>query len=123
MNKKVLDVGQCDIDNWQISQMLVNHFEADVSRAKTHQDALDAMSQGAFDLVLINRINDVDGSEGMELLRSIKQMPDAENTCVMIVSNFEETQKAAVEVGATFGFGKADLNEATTLEKLASVLK
>lgn len=122
MSKKVLDVGQCDIDNWQINQMLVNHFEADVSRAKTHQDALDAMSQGAFDLVLINRINDVDGSEGMELLRTIKQMPNAANTCVMIVSNFEETQKAAVEAGAAYGFGKAHLNETATLKNLASVL-
>ncbi|MEL7496751.1 MAG: hypothetical protein AAFN77_04030 [Planctomycetota bacterium] len=122
MGKKILDVGQCDIDNWNITQMLTNYFDVEVDRIMAHDDAMNAITLGEYDLVLINRINDADGSEGMELIRRIKQTHETENVDVMVVSNFPESQDEAVAVGALRGFGKASLNQPATIELLKSVL-
>ena len=123
MKKKVLDVGQCDIDNWQISQMLKKHFDVQVERARTHRDAIAAMQQESFDLVLVNRINDADGSEGLDLVKQIRGESQYSETAVMIVSNFAEAQQAAVECGAAYGFGKSELNERQVLDRLGNALE
>lgn len=122
MSKRILDVGQCDIDHWQISQMLTKHFDVEVVRAKTHADAMQEVSNGAFDLILVNRINDADHSEGLEFLQTVKQRPESESVPVMLVSNFDDAQNAAVEAGAIRGFGKSALADSATVEQLRSVL-
>ena len=121
MPRKVLSVGQCDFDNDQIRRLLMKHFECEVVCVKSHKDAESELTSGIYDLVLVNRINDSDGSEGMRLIESMNQNAKSV-TPVMLVSNFEEAQSLAVSSGAVRGFGKSELDDATTVEKLKPFL-
>ncbi len=60
-NLLVLDVGQCDFDHANISRMLSERFGAEVQQVATCEEALRAVQNGLFDLVLVNRILDADG--------------------------------------------------------------
>ena len=120
--KKVLDVGQCDLDNSLISNMLEQHFDVQVDRAKSFDDAIKAVQANGYNLVLVNRLLDADRSEGIAVLKAIKNDNSIEATPVMIVSNFDDAQQVAVEFGAEPGFGKAALNDSSTIELLAKFL-
>ena len=85
-------------------------------------EALRLIAAQPLDLVLINRVLDADGSDGMEILRSIRQQAAYAAVPVMLVSNYAEWQTKAVAAGALPGFGKAELNRPETREKLAAVL-
>ena len=76
-----------------------------------------------FDLVLINRKLDQDGSDGLEILRQVKADERLAPTPVMLITNFEEHQQLAIEHGAIRGFGKAHLHDAETQQRLRDVLQ
>ncbi len=119
----VLDVGQCDFDNGNITRLLSAEFGAVVQRADSIQQAVDAVKQGSFDLVLVNRIFDLDGTEGLDLLRSLKGDTETASTPVMLVSNFADAQEAAVSLGALPGFGKNALDTPETKDLLSQAFK
>jgi DNA-binding NarL/FixJ family response regulator len=121
--KKVLDVGQCDLDNSLISDMLTTNFDVVVDRVKTRDQAFDAVKNTAYDLVLINRLLDIDRSEGADVLADIKNDESTARTKVMIVSNFEDAQRTAVAAGAEAGFGKSALNVPATIDLLNQYLR
>jgi two-component system chemotaxis response regulator CheY len=120
--KRVLDVGQCNPDHSAIRSMLETQFGAEVVRAHQLDDALAQLRGGGFDLVLVNRKLDIDYSEGMDILRHLKADDKLKAVPVMIVTNYPEHDRAAVEAGAESGFGKAQLQEPKTREKLARFL-
>ncbi len=122
MTRKVLDVGQCNADNSRISDLLKKNFQVEVHRSHSHDEAIQAASKTTYDLVLVNRLLDADGTPGMEILASLKKSPSTADVPVMIVSNFQETQDEAVAHGAVAGFGKAELDSEETLSKLAQYL-
>ena len=121
--KKVLDVGQCDLDNSLISDMLTTNFDVVVDRVKTRDQAFDAVKNTAYDLVLINRLLDIERSEGADVLADIKNDESTARTKVMIVSNFEDAQRTAVAAGAEAGFGKSALNVPATIDLLNQYLR
>jgi len=106
---RILDVGQCGADHPAISGMLRKAFDAEVDGADTHKEALDALRAGRFDLVLVNRVGDLDGASGLSLIRAIKADPALAETPVMLVSNLADAQAEAVAAGALPGFGKSEL--------------
>jgi DNA-binding response OmpR family regulator len=120
--KRVLSVGQCGFDNFGIERTIRSHFAAEVLTADSAQEAIATLGQGDISLVLINRVLDADGSAGMDLIKSIKADPALEKVPVMLVSNHEDAQKAAVEAGAIPGFGKAALGHPPTIERLKRYL-
>jgi len=122
MKKNVLSVGQCSPDHFSISRLLEGQFSASVSSADTQPQALEMALKSPFDLILINRILDADGSMGMDLLRELKGDPRTQSIPVMLVSNYHDAQQAAIEQGALPGFGKANLNTAATIAELSKVL-
>ena len=122
VKRKVLDVGQCNADNYRISELLKKHFDVQVDRSYSLVQALESVSKTDYDLVLINRILDADNSAGMDVLISLKLNSSSADVPVMIVSNFEEAQDLAVQKGAVAGFGKADLDSEETLDKLKPFL-
>jgi hypothetical protein len=71
-------------------------------------------------LVLVNRINDVDGAEGLAL---ISQLTTTGLAPVMLVSNLPEAQQAAIKAGALAGFGKAELKKPEVAERISAALK
>ena len=81
-----------------------------------------ALGRGRFDLVLVNRVLDLDESSGLDLIRTLMGDGDLGDVPVMLVSNYPDAQDAAVELGASRGFGKADLQTPMTHDRLSALL-
>ncbi len=122
-SKTVLSVGQCRPDSAAIAHYLKTNFNALVLTADLPDQALDSLRKNAVDLVLINRKLDIDSSDGLAILTQIRADSKISSVPVMLVSNYAEWQQKAVEMGAIYGFGKAELNRPETRAKLASVLE
>jgi CheY-like chemotaxis protein len=120
--KQVLDVGQCGPDHAAIRHLIEQNFAAQVIQAHGPEDTLACLAREKFDLVLVNRKLDADYSDGVEIIRRIKASPDLAGTPVMLVSNYAEQQQIAVQAGAVAGFGKLELGDPQTLEKLRQFL-
>jgi PleD family two-component response regulator len=115
-NPRVLSIGQCAYDHRSLTRELGRQFRAEVVGADTFEDALTALKAGRFGLVLINRVTDVDGSSGLELVRTMKGDSALEATPIMLVSDHPDAQSAARALGALPGFGKSALRDPKMLE-------
>ena len=122
MPKKVLDIGNCAADHAAISALIKEHFDAQVVRAHGWPDASRELQGGAVDLVLVNRRLDRDHSDGLEIIRQIKSDPDLAGTPCILITNYSEYQTKAQEAGAEPGFGKSELRDPRTIEKLKPFL-
>ncbi|MFT5301266.1 MAG: CheY-like chemotaxis protein [Mariniblastus sp.] len=122
MTKKVLDVGQCNADHNQITQLLSREFDVEIQRAHSFDEATQMALDTPFDLILINRILDAGGTAGMSILNAIKTQPSTAETPVMIVSNYADAQADAVSAGGMAGFGKLELDLEKTRDLLSQVL-
>jgi CheY-like chemotaxis protein len=120
--KRVLSVGQCFADYGSIARTLQHHFAAEVVGADDAGEALDRLRRETFALVLVNRRLDADGSSGLEVIQQIKADETLRQTPVMLVSNYEDAQKEAVEAGALPGFGKGSLGQPHMLARLRPLL-
>ena len=123
MPKRVLDVGQCGPDHATIRNYLTRNFDCEIEQADATEDALAKLSAGHFDLVLVNRKLDIDYSDGIDVIRSIKAHVAAAGVPVMLVTNYPEHQDAAIAAGAIRGFGKLEFGKPETRETLAAVLE
>jgi two-component system chemotaxis response regulator CheY len=119
---RVLSVGQCGFDHSRIARHLEQSFRAQVRGVSTFDEALDALRSGPYDLVLVNRVNDLDGAPGLDLIRSVKADARLADVPIMLVSNYPEAQSEAQALGALLGFGKSNLNAETTRARLGAVL-
>ena len=122
MSRRVLDVGNCGADHSAISRLLRQHFEVAIVRADDLQETITQLQQGPFDLVTVNRIMDRDGSHGIDIIRAIKTDAQWSNLPVMMITNFEQHQRTAVEAGAEPGFGKNSLFDKETIDRLRAYL-
>lgn len=120
--KKVLDVGQCQMDHGALRRLIQGRFEAEVTQAHSADQALARLRASPFDLVLVNRKLDADYSDGLEIIKQIKADPQLADINVMLVTNYAEHQAQAVAAGAEPGFGKSELSEPRTLERLKRFL-
>ena len=121
--KTILEIGNCDADHSRMKEVVEANLDAKIVRAHRLDDAMEAMQENDIDLVLINRLLDVDGSEGMDVFRSIKSNSEFAGTPVMLITNFDEHQDKAVAEGTIRGFGKAALASRETIETLKSALQ
>ena len=121
MSKRVLDVGNCGPDHGSIKALLEQNFDVEVVQAHNHDGALSKLEKGTFDLVMVNRLMDLDGSSGLDIVRSVKKQ--FADTPVMMITNFPEHQQSATAAGAEPGFGKAQLRSADTVQLLATYLR
>ncbi|MCY2962857.1 MAG: hypothetical protein NT069_04255 [Planctomycetota bacterium] len=117
---KVLSVGQCSFDHGSISRFLKQSFGATVIAADTLTDAVEQIGRETYDLILVNRILDADGSEGLQLLELLPE--GVTPPPVMLVSNYADAQARAVSAGAVPGFGKSSLQTPATVELLRRYL-
>ncbi len=121
--RKLLIVGQCDFDYQRISFVLSKIYDIEFHRADSFDDAIQKSLDQQFDLIMINRLMDLDRSEGMAILHELKSNPQTENTPAMIISDYQDAQEAAVAAGASPGFGKARLDTPQTFELLSNFLQ
>ncbi len=119
---RVLDVGQCNPDHSTISRLLSDHFDVKVDRAATVGEALAMMHRQNYRLVLVNRLIDEDGSDGMELIRNAAADERLRKMPVMLVSNYDDAQNQAIEAGGLRGFGKSQIGNRETIARLAELL-
>ncbi|HLN27260.1 MAG TPA: response regulator [Gemmataceae bacterium] len=121
--KRILSVGQCSADHWSISRTIEKRFLAEVVRAGTSDEAVAMLQRQAFDLVLVNRILDSDGSNGLEVVKRVQAEERLRHVPVMLVSNYEEAQQEAVGAGAVRGFGKDSLGRPSMMALLKPFLE
>ena len=120
--KRVLSIGQCGFDHGQISTLLRREFGAETVAAATLPQAERLLEGEPPALILVNRKLDIDGGDGMEIVR---RLCASEKTCgipVMLVTNYPEYQAEAGTLGAKPGFGKSELGRPETLDKLRAYL-
>ena len=120
-NHRVLNVGQCGVDSSQISRFLKAKFQAQAVSVDTLDEALAALRSGTFELVLINRLFDWDGTPGLDLIRAIKADPALAEIPLMLVSNYPTAQAEAIALGALPGFGKAEIGKSKVDNVLMSI--
>jgi len=122
MRKRVLDIGNCVPDHAAIRGMLEGQFQADVAQADGPSDALAALRKQPFDLVLVNRKLDQDYSDGLEVIKQIKADGKLQSIPCMLITNYSDQQEAAIAAGAVYGFGKKELYDQKTQERLSKFL-
>ena len=107
MAKRILLVGHCGIDGPRLKDELTRALPgADVEQVNGEDELRRAVEQGA-DLLLVNREPVGFDSEGVDVIRKLKQLnPDCK---VMLVSDRNDAQQQAKGVGALAGFGKSEM--------------
>ena len=99
---------------------LKKHLGVAVDDAATASEALAKAERHRYRLILVNRELDRDHSSGLELVPNL--IAASPQTPVMLVSDFEEAQAAAIEQGAARGFGKRDFDTPATLARLREIV-
>ncbi len=120
MNVRILDIGQCGFDHAAIVDFLQHIVSATVESAATGAEAEKLVRQNPYQLVLVNRILDADGSSGIDLIQRLCKIPNCPP--VMLVSNLPEAQAGALAAGAVQGFGKAGIHLPQTAEHVREIL-
>lgn len=123
MTKRVLDVGNCVPDHASICSLIEEHFDAEVVQAHGPEDALAVLLDGGIDLVLVNRKLDRDCTDGIDIIKRIKTNAELAATPCMLITNHADHQELAVQGGAEMGFGKLELGNSTTRERLRAILE
>ncbi len=119
--KTVLDVGQCRPDHTALAR-LVTSIGAQIEKVDLPATALQKMREKRYDLVFVNRKIDADYTDGLELVKAMQADPELKKIPIMLISNYAEAQEEAVRHGAVRGFGKSELNDPATRERLRIVL-
>ncbi|TWT81834.1 hypothetical protein CA13_32870 [Planctomycetes bacterium CA13] len=122
MAKLLVDCGNCGPDFQAIRRMASSHFRASVIQTHGLDDTVEALRTRKVDLVTINRKLDRDYTDGLEILAKIKADAEFSEIPVMLVTNYEEHQQSAVELGGVLGFGKLTLEDEVTRELLEPYL-
>ena len=122
MPKTVIDCGNCPPDYMAIKRMIEANFDAVVVQTHGPEDTLARLQRGGVDLVCVNRKLDRDYSDGIDVIRQLLADPQGAEVPVMLVTNYEEHQQVAMEIGAQQGFGKLALADPRTLALLEPFL-
>jgi len=122
MTKHVLDIGNCGFDHHNLKSMIEKNFDANVLAADSWADASTLMKNGPIDLVIVNRLLDVDHSPGLEIIKTIKADERLKQTPVLLLSNLSDAQAEAEQHGAEPGFGKKQVGDPSAVEKLKPFL-
>jgi ActR/RegA family two-component response regulator len=93
-----------------------------VLAADTEEELRQVMAEGV-DLVLLNRLLDFGFAEqeGVKLVERLRETHPGLK--MMLVSNFQEAQAAAVAAGALPGFGKREIGSARVKEVIREALE
>lgn len=122
MTKILLDCGNCGPDFNSIRRMVTANFNASVIQSHGTEDTLKMLRNRKIDLVTVNRKLDRDYTDGMEVIKAIKADPEVGSVPVMLVTNYDEHQEAAMDAGCVRGFGKLAIADPSTKELLQPFL-
>jgi hypothetical protein len=116
-SKIILLVGHCGPDAWALASAVKSALAGAEVRMVTDDESLLA-SIDAADLLLVNRVLDGDfaSDAGIDLIREFASRPTAPP--VMLISNFPEAQADALAAGAKPGFGKRQIYDPATRDRI-----
>ncbi len=118
---RFLVVGNCGADDAAIGSMLSNNFDASIERAKSSSEASRKIEEQSFDLVLVNRIFDATGEQGVRFIAEQKsRYPDL---LMMLISNYQDAQDQAIQAGAVNGFGKSKTGSQETVSTIRQAIE
>ena len=121
---RVIDVGNCGFDHGSLSALIEQQFQMPCASVANGAELDRELQHGDVALIIVNRVFDSDGGDGMALISQLKQQqPPTAMIPVMLLSNFPDAQEKAVALGALPGFGKSSLRSVETMELLTKVLK
>ena len=115
---KVYNVGLCNFDGPNIARELTS-LGADCKNISSKNELLEAIHEGAPDLIMFNRIFASDKTSGIETIQELKASPQYASIPMMLISNYSEAQEQAEQAGAVPGFGKEQLGS----EKMRTVTR
>jgi DNA-binding NarL/FixJ family response regulator len=122
MSKKVLLVGHCGPDSAYLRSTVRQAVpEVELVSADDGRELSKALTAGV-DLVLFNRElgYGYDPDTGVEAIRALR--PAFPHLKMILVSNYDDAQRAAEAAGAQPGFGKRELGTPRVLELLRDAL-
>lgn len=123
MPKKVILVGHCGADTAYLKLAIKKAVpDVDIRTADDEKSLNTALAGNDIDLVLFNRElgYGFKSEEGVEVVRSLRGQHG--QTKMMVITNYPDVQQAAVQAGATPGFGKRELGTARVTELLRDAL-
>jgi response regulator RpfG family c-di-GMP phosphodiesterase len=97
-------------------------FGVEIVSVDSWHEAQSAVCEQECHLILVNRVLDVNGASGVEIIKQLKSSPDTDRIPVMLVSNYDDAQLQAEQLGAARGFGKAALGQPAMLARVRSIL-
>ena len=106
-------------DNGQLSRLFHEAAGASMQTAHSLEEALSAVDENCL-LVLINRIFDRTGEQGLALVQQLQEHHP--QTPTMLLSNYADAQEAAEAAGALPGFGKSQLGDSGVAQRLKALL-
>lgn len=122
MSKRVILVGHCGPDSSYLSMAIRSATrDAVIVFADTTEDLNREIADGA-DLILFNRVLDYGfpSPKGVDLISQLRAWhPDLK---MILVSNYDDAQAAAVAAGARPGFGKREIGSPRVKQLLQAAL-
>lgn len=100
--KRVLIVGNCDFDDSRLVPLIKEEFEVEVINVKTTSEAENLIDKEQFALIMVNRVGDIDGRMGTELVSYVKGRAP-----IMLITDLEDAMQESISLGAVQGFGKS----------------
>lgn len=110
------------MDEASLRRVLNRHFGAELVAVDSADEAVEVLTREKFALVLVNRIFDRDGDEGLAFIARIKGQPELAETPMMLISNYPNFQIKAEQLGAAPGVGKSTLSSPESLARLGAFL-
>jgi response regulator RpfG family c-di-GMP phosphodiesterase len=110
------------MDESTFRRTLNRHFGAELKAVDSAEEAVALLRQEKFDLVLVNRVFDRDGDEGLALIQRLKGEPELATAPVMLISNYPDFQSQAERMGAVPGVGKSTLSTKESIDRLGAFL-
>jgi DNA-binding NarL/FixJ family response regulator len=105
MSQSVVLVGHCGIDGPRLQREISASIPGvEVTRVNSVADLQRSCQQNA-DLMLVNREPVGFDEDGLDIVRQV--LESCPQTKVMLVSDYDDAQEAAVRAGAMRGFGKS----------------
>ena len=122
MSKKVLFVGHCGPDSSYLRMAVTSVARGTQVLAADTEEELTHALKDKPDLILFNRLLDFGfpEHEGVDLIRRLRTL--LPGVRMMLVSNYEDAQSAAVKAGALPGFGKREIGTPKVKELLKNAL-
>jgi len=120
--RHVVIVGHCGLDESTLSAFARRATGDDMRVHFVRGDSELEERLSHHYLLLVNRqlSGEFSTDSGVELIRRITAYEDP--PVAMLISNYEDAQKAAQEAGAVKGFGKSAMDEPETLNLIRRVL-